>query len=144
MNLNFKLTDNFTLSEFLISDFFDQRIQPKVLKEFKDNIDLHFNIQKLAIQLQVLREELKCPININISYRPVFWEHLQKRSGNSKHTLCMAADIVAENFSPEEVADKIEELITNNQMSEGGLGRYNTFTHYDIRGTKARWDDKNN
>jgi hypothetical protein len=67
MNLNFKLTDNFTLSEFLISDFFDQRIQPKVLKEFKDNIDLHFNIQKLAIQLQVLLEELKCPININIS-----------------------------------------------------------------------------
>jgi|AntRauTorckE6833_2_1112554.scaffolds.fasta_scaffold82793_2 uncharacterized protein YcbK (DUF882 family) len=141
MNLNFKLTDNFTLSEFLISDFFDQRIQPKVLKEFKENIDLHFNIQKLAIQLQVLREELKCPIIINISYRPVFWEHLRGRSGDSKHTLCMAADIVAENFCPEEVADKIEELITNNQMSEGGLGRYNTFTHYDIRGTKARWND---
>jgi uncharacterized membrane protein len=41
MNLNFKLTDNFTLSEFLISDFFDQRIQPKVLKEF--NYKLPFN-----------------------------------------------------------------------------------------------------
>jgi hypothetical protein len=53
----------------------------------------------------------------------------------------VAADIVAENFSPEEVADKIEELINDNLMLEGGLGRYNTFTHYDIRGTKARWND---
>jgi len=25
-------------------------------------------------------------------------------------------------------------------MKEGGLGLYNTFVHYDIRGTKARWD----
>ena len=26
-------------------------------------------------------------------------------------------------------------------MKEGGVGLYNGFVHYDIRGTKARWDN---
>ena len=28
--------------------------------------------------------------------------------------------------------------------SVGGIGRYNTSTHYDRRGTKARWDNTTN
>jgi len=42
-------------------------------------------------------------------------------------------------MTPQEVADLIEELISQGKMKEGGLGRYNTFTHYDIRGYNARW-----
>jgi uncharacterized protein YcbK (DUF882 family) len=139
MNLNFKLTKNFKLSEFLISDFFDEKSQSKVLKEFKDDINLHFNIQKLACNLQILRDELKVPIKINIAYRPVFWELKQKRSGNSKHTLAIAADIVVEGYNPDVVAETIESLIIEGKLLEGGIGVYNTFTHYDIRETKARW-----
>ena len=26
------------------------------------------------------------------------------------------------------------------KMKQGGLGLYDTFVHYDVRGTKARWD----
>lgn len=139
MNLNFKLTKNFKLSEFLISDFFDEKSQSKVLKEFKDDINLHFNIQRLACNLQILRDELKVPIKINIAYRPLFWELKQKRSGNSKHTLAIAADIVVEGYKPDVVAETIESLIIEGKLLEGGIGVYNTFTHYDIRGTKARW-----
>lgn len=139
MNLNFKLTKNFKLSEFLISDFFDEKSQSKVLKEFKDDINLHFNIQRLACNLQILRDELKVPIKINIAYRPLFWELKQKRSGNSKHTLAIAADIVVEGHKPNVVAETIESLIIEGKLLEGGIGVYNTFTHYDIRGTKARW-----
>lgn len=143
MNLNFKLTKNFKLSEFLISDFFDEKSQSKVLKEFKDDINLHFNIQKLACNLQILRDELKVPIKINIAYRPVFWELKQKRSGNSKHTLAIAADIVVEGYEPDVVAETIESLIIEGKLLEGGIGVYNTFVHYDVRETKARWDERN-
>jgi len=40
------------------------------------------------------------------------------------------------------VADAIEFLINTGMLKEGGVGRYNTFTHYDIRGTRARWNYK--
>ena len=33
----------------------------------------------------------------------------------------------------------IEELINEGLILQGGLGDYPTFTHYDIRKTKARW-----
>ena len=38
-----------------------------------------------------------------------------------------------------EVFEKIEELQAAGKMAIGGLHAYATFTHYDIRGTKARW-----
>jgi hypothetical protein len=41
--------------------------------------------------------------------------------------------------TPKQVADAIEFLINQGKMREGGLKAYGTFTHYDIRGTKARW-----
>ena len=58
----------------------------------------------------------------------------------SQHLGGKAADIVIEGVTPDEVADAIDFLIECGLMKEGGLGRYDTFTHYDIRGTKARWD----
>ena len=36
----------------------------------------------------------------------------------------------------------IEALIELEYIPEGGLGIYNTFVHYDIRGYKARWDKR--
>lgn len=139
MNLEFKLTENFKLKEFVTSKFYDQKTQVKVIKQFREDIELHFNIQKLATNLQILRDELKEPIIINISYRPVFWEHKQGRSGNSKHTLGIAADIRTKSKEPKEIHKVIKKLIKDSKMSEGGLGLYNSFVHYDIRGTKARW-----
>lgn len=139
MNLNFKLTKNFKLKEFLINDFFDKKSQKKVLEEFKKDITLHFNIQKLAYNLQIIRDEFNSPIKINIAYRPVFWEHMQGRSGNSQHTLCKAADIVVKGYDSDVVAETIESLIMEGKLLEGGIGVYNTFVHYDIRETKARW-----
>ena len=36
--------------------------------------------------------------------------------------------------------DLIESLINEGELLQGGLGKYNNFTHYDIRKNKARWD----
>ena len=52
----------------------------------------------------------------------------------------MAADIVMKNVTPLQTYKDIEYLINTGDMLQGGLGLYNSFVHYDIRRTKARWD----
>jgi uncharacterized protein YcbK (DUF882 family) len=80
------------------------------------------------------------PITVNSAYRSPKHNDLVGGSKNSQHLLGNAADIAIKGVPSGEVADAIEFLIEMGLMKEGGLGRYNTFTHYDIRGTKARWD----
>jgi len=134
-----KLTENFMLSEFLESRFFDDLEQKRVIEIYENSESLKYSLQKLANQLQILRNELDVPISINIAFRPVFYELSQGRDGESKHTLCKAADITAQGLTPKYVAAKIEELISNGDMLQGGLSAYSTFVHYDHRRTRARW-----
>jgi len=138
-----RLTKNFVLDEFIISKFYNEEQQLKVWQSFYDDAEnLLPTIQKLANQLQVLRDYRNRPIRVNISYRPLWWELLQNRSGSSKHVYGMASDIVMKNVSTEQTYKDIEHLISNGDMLQGGLGLYNTFVHYDIRRTKARWNNK--
>ena len=122
-----KITQNFELSEF------ECKSGAKIPDELMPSIE------KLALQLQVLRDEVKKPIRINSAYRDS--EHNAKIGGvkNSQHTKGTAADIVVEGQSPRETRRIIQILIKSGKMLEGGVGAYNTFTHYDIRGYKARW-----
>lgn len=122
-----KLTKNFYKYEF---DSKDGSVMP--LEVFK-------NVQKLAENLQVLRDELKAPITVNSGYRSP--KHNAKIKGvkRSQHLLGNASDIVVEGYTPQEVAIVIEELIRDGKMLQGGLKAYSTFTHYDIRQIKARW-----
>ena len=125
-----KLTSNFNKSEFDCKSGADM---PQ---------EVFNNIQKLANQLQIIRNKVSVPIKINSGYRSP--EHNTKIGGSktSQHLLGKAADIVIDGYTPDEVADLIEELIENGDILQGGLGRYNTFTHYDIRKNKARWNFK--
>ena len=121
-----KLTENFSKSEF---DSKDGAAMP---------LEVLQNIKELANNLQVLRDHLGKSIDINSGYRSP--SH-NKKIGvkNSQHLLGNAADIVVEGYKPSEVAKAIVQLIGEGKMKEGGLKAYATFTHYDIRGTKARW-----
>jgi uncharacterized protein YcbK (DUF882 family) len=123
-----KLTKNFSLDEFKCNDGTD------VPDELRDNV------QELANNLQVLRDHFNKPISINSGYRSP--KHNKKVGGSpkSQHLLATAADITVDGYKPSEVYKAIVQLIEEGKMKEGGLGRYNSFTHYDIRGTKARWD----
>jgi len=47
----------------------------------------------------------------------------------------LAADITVTGVDPEKVADYAEELLGNT----GGVGRYDSFTHIDVREKKSRW-----
>ena len=123
-----RLTNNFTKQEFDSKD--GAPMPPEVL----------LNVQKLANQLQALRGVLNGPIRINSGYRSP--EHNQAVGGskNSQHVFGKAADIAVNSRAPKQVYDIIEVMIASGNMLQGGLGLYDTFVHYDIRKTKARWD----
>lgn len=96
--------------------------------------------RKLMEQLEVLRAELgDVSIRIVSGYRSP--AHNAKIGGaeGSKHMLGQAADIRVSGHPPKDVADTIERLIRAGRMLQGGLGRYPGFTHYDVRGNRARW-----
>ena len=122
-----KITTNFSLEEFKCKDGSD--IPNKELS----------NIIILAKQLQVLRDTIDKPIQINSAYRSP--KHNAKIGGvkNSQHVKGKASDITVKGMTPKEVALVIEGLIEKGKMLQGGIGIYATFVHYDIRGTKARW-----
>ena len=133
------LTNNFKLSEFLYSKFYDEEAQIKVIEEYHKDVGIHLNLLALAKNLQILRDYVNQLVNINIAYRPLFWELEQGRDGKSQHVKGKAADIVIDSYSPKKVAGIIEKLIKEDKMSQGGLSAYDTFVHYDHRGYFARW-----
>ena len=122
------MTKNFKLKEFECKD------------GSKMPLEVYENVIKLANQLQFLREYTGRPITINSAYRSP--EHNAKVGGSktSQHLLGKAVDITIQSLKPAEVFMVIEELIDMGHMLQGGLGLYDTFVHYDIRRTKARWD----
>jgi uncharacterized protein YcbK (DUF882 family) len=123
-----KLTKNFSIGEFNSKDGSQM---PAVVRE---------NIEALAKNLQALREFFGAEISINSGYRSPAHNEAVGGASKSQHLKGTAADIVVEGITPDQVADTIEKLITEGKMKQGGIGRYNSFTHYDIRGKKARWD----
>lgn len=123
-----KLTDNFSKSEFECKD--GSEMPQNVLD----------NIKQLSKELQVLRDFTGKPIKINSGYRSPIYNKSVGGAKYSQHLLGKAADIRIEGLSPREVYGIIGELIKDGRMRQGGLGKYNSFTHYDIRGTKARWN----
>jgi len=122
-----KLTENFDLHEFYCND------GTPVPPEYIDNATT------LARNLQVLRDEIKEPLRINSAYRHTAYNKKIGGKPNSQHLTASAADITAKNYSPKQISVIIEKLIKSGKMKQGGIGVYPGFTHYDIRGTKARW-----
>lgn len=102
--------------------------------------EIRSNLFELATNLEVLRAHFDAPVHLTNAYRTPEHNAAVGGSKNSQHLLGKAADIKISGVTPGDVADAIEFLISVGLMKEGGLGRYDTFTHYDIRGTKARWD----
>lgn len=122
-----KLSPNFSLSEFA----------SKCGSETPQNVIA--NLTQLAIQLQVLRNEIGVSIIINSGYRSPKHNRRVGGSPKSQHLQGRAADITARGFTPRQLADVIERLIREGKMQNGGLGVYPTFVHYDIGGAGRRW-----
>jgi len=131
-----KITNNFSLNEFNSKD--GAEMPAEVLK----------NVIELASDLQKIRDVAGCAIHINSAYRsPEHNERIGgahkivdgKRIETSQHVFGKASDLTSRNHTPKELYDLIEAMILCGDISEGGLGLYKSFVHYDIRGKKARW-----
>ena len=124
-----KLTENFSIEE---------------LNKHKFNMpdEVLDNLKMLAVQLEIIRAHFNAPVIINSGYRNLEYNRNIGSKDTSQHVKGTAADIVVSGVSPDDVADAIEFLINTGMLKEGGVGRYNTFTHYDIRGSRARWNYK--
>ena len=96
------------------------------------------NIIELAENLQVIRDVVG-KLNLTNAYRCK--EHNADVGGatNSQHLKGKAADVKSKEYDVLEMSKIIEGLIKSEKIDQGGLGLYNTFTHYDTRGTRARW-----
>lgn len=122
-----QLTTNFNISEFACKD------GTAVPDTYRNNA------LEVAQNLQVLRDTLGKPISINSAYRTVSHNKSVGGEPNSYHLRAQAADIVVSGYTPSAVKGAIEKLIKEGKMKQGGIGLYNSFVHYDIRGTAARW-----
>ena len=107
------------------------------VREFrcKDGGDAVSVSLRLAELLEQIRVHFGAAVTINSAYRTP--SHNAKVGGTSRsqHLYGLAADIKVAGVSPAAVADYAEQLLG----SHGGVGRYSTFTHIDVRADKSRW-----
>lgn len=115
-----QVTPHFKVREFACNDGSDPVFISQALADILENIRVHFGK----------------PVHINSGYRTVsFNASLKNSSKKSQHCNGLAADIRVEGVSPDRVADYAEQLLGDH----GGVGRYKTFTHVDVRANKSRW-----
>ena len=121
-----KLTKNFNLSEFECKC---GCVMPEFVKK---------NVIELAENLQVLRDEVG-RLDLTNAYRCK--EHNADVGGavNSQHVKGKAADIKSSTIEPSDMAITVDDLMKTEKFKLGGIGIYNTFTHVDTRGSRARW-----
>lgn len=123
-----QVTKNFKLSELEFSD----AIPPELVA----------NATELLKNLQVIRDHFQKPIVIISGYRSPARNAVVGGADKSQHLHAKAADIKIAGVPTEEIYNRIDKLIAQGLIKQGGLGKYikSGFVHYDIRGTKARWE----
>ena len=115
-----QITEHFRVYEFACTDGSDPVFISTALVEILENIRVHFG----------------AAVTVTSGYRTVSYNAtLENSSKTSQHCNGLAADIKVAGVSPAAVADYAEQLLG----SHGGVGRYGTFTHIDVRADKSRW-----
>lgn len=90
---------------------------------------------KLIEVLSDVREHYGKPLIVNSAYRCPTHNKAVGGAPESQHVLGTAADIKVKGVSP----DEVHAYLTRKYPDSLGIGKYNTFTHVDVRPNKARW-----
>lgn len=117
----------------------EKKLSPNFrVREFacRDGSDPIFIDTDLVDLLQKIRDHFKKPVNISSAYRTPTYNKKVGGAVYSQHLYSTAADIQVTGVKPSVVADYAETLLKNT----GGIGRYPTFTHIDVRQVKSRWN----
>jgi len=107
------------------------------VREFasQDGADPVFISDTLVGILQAIRNHFGQPVTINSGYRTAAHNKAVGGAARSQHLYGTGADIAVAGVSPAEVANYAETLLPGT----GGIGRYQGFTHIDVRRIKSRW-----
>jgi uncharacterized protein YcbK (DUF882 family) len=107
------------------------------VKEFasKDGSDAVLVAPRLVMVLQSLRSHFCAAVTINSGYRTPQYNAKVGGVTDSQHCYGTAADIVVRGKTPAQVAAYARQLMPD----WGGVGKYASFTHIDVRETKADW-----
>jgi hypothetical protein len=81
------------------------------------------------------RHRLGKPLRINSGFRSAAYNRAIRGAANSLHTKAAALDLSG---SPATLHRILTEM-RREGLFRGGLGRYKTFTHVDVRGKNADW-----
>jgi Uncharacterized protein conserved in bacteria len=90
---------------------------------------------ELLLLLEKVREHFNTPVIILGGYRCEAHNRHVGGAKNSQHKSVTAADITVQNIHPHVVHAYLKQLLNGT----GGLGKYATFTHVDVRSIPARW-----
>lgn len=121
-----KLTKNFNLSEFACKD--GTPVPENLIP----------NVQLLAKNLQVIRDEVGEALFLNSGYRTPRYNARIGGAKNSMHKQAKAADLTTKSYTPKQLKAIIEKLIKAGKVQDGGIGLYPSFVHYDV-GPVRRW-----
>lgn len=116
---NKKLSANFRVKEFACTD----------------GTDPIFIDTELVNVLQKIRNHFGKSVTITSAYRTPTKNKAAGGTQYSQHLYGKAADIKVKGIAPKSVSAYAEKLLPE----KGGIGTYSTFTHIDVRATKARW-----
>jgi len=106
-------------------------------EEFACKCGCGFNTadKELVHILEKVRTKFNSPVTINSACRCEKHNHTIGGSTGSKHKLGIAADIVVKGVN----AAEVYAYLCSIAAGKYGIGKYNTFTHIDVRSTMARW-----
>ncbi len=91
---------------------------------------------ELLSHLEDARHYFGKPITINSGCRCAIHNAHVNGSLKSQHMRGKAVDITVQDTKPDVVAEYFELMFPDSK----GIGRYDTWTHFDVRAGKARWD----
>jgi len=117
------LSKNFSLSEFKCKCGECDQIDPPL---------------ELVNELQELRDHFGASVKIHSGHRCPAYNAKVGGAEYSQHLKATAADHTVDGKSPTEV----QAYWIKRHPEKFGIGRYNTFTHFDVRPYKARWDNR--
>lgn len=106
------------------------------VREFrcKDGSDPIFIDSELVDILQKIRDRFLLPVNINSAYRTPVHNENEGGAKYSQHLYGKAADIRIDGVAPNTIYEYADSLMPNH----GGVIRYSTFVHVDVRSSKWR------
>ena len=91
--------------------------------------------QELLDVLEDLRAHFGKPVHINSGYRCPAHNAAVGGASKSRHMEGDASDVWLSGVAPDLVYEWADKRVSDG----GGVGRYETFTHIDVRGYRARW-----